>query len=688
MRSLLIQLILVLSPVLALAALPPPEFRCVELNETDDITLHWTSPADPGNEFITFIVYYQASSIDPFIVLNTVPLLSQESLFETGLFAGNGKFYMVTVFDDGSGVDTSISSDTVAPMLISAVANGTSIQLSWNDLQLPSEDSIYRISRRTVGEDWVIIDSTDYFTTSLLDSAGACTETYEYMVEIGGLGGCLSRSNRSSVTITDDVAPEINDLLCASVDTATGAVKLEWRNSVSPDVFGYLVYYFSDFNWIDTTFDTIDLTFTFDKRGINAQVQPETLSVAGFDSCFSNVTMFYNVAPGSDRFSTIFGEVTDIDRCEGEVTFQWNMPDDEYFVGVLNPSEYRIYAKDEQGVSTLRGTVGPEDSVFIDTNVALGQNYTYVIAAYDAETDKEAISNKIEVTLSAPNLPDHLYISCVSGDHETDENVVHIETDTVSDVREYRLLRSLSRDTEFQAIQRIGDPRSSSFSIADESDYGNQGPFFYMVQGLDECGLVITSTDTVRSVRLEGFLDNTDLLVNLEWNAYEGFDSSSTVVDDYELVRLTSDVNRDYLFTSALPGTYQDNLVPLDNVGGNICYYVEINESNENSLGLMETCQSNLLCFPQDPRVFIPNAFTPDGDMINDTFLPYVNYVEPGSYRLNIYDRSGNLVFSTSDPTEGWDGVGSAIGVYVYRMDLVNVRGEEDVFSGKLHLVR
>jgi gliding motility-associated-like protein len=54
--------------------------------------------------------------------------------------------------------------------------------------------------------------------------------------------------------------------------------------------------------------------------------------------------------------------------------------------------------------------------------------------------------------------------------------------------------------------------------------------------------------------------------------------------------------------------------------------------------------------------IFFPNAFTPNNDLQNDLFGPagYLNTVK--DYTLLIYNRLGQLVFTTSDPLKKWDG--------------------------------
>ncbi|MBK8443729.1 MAG: gliding motility-associated C-terminal domain-containing protein [Sphingobacteriales bacterium] len=67
--------------------------------------------------------------------------------------------------------------------------------------------------------------------------------------------------------------------------------------------------------------------------------------------------------------------------------------------------------------------------------------------------------------------------------------------------------------------------------------------------------------------------------------------------------------------------------------------------------------------------LFIPSAFSPNNDDVNDEFKPiYACDVE--DYEFKIFNRWGNQVFSTSDKNNGWDGTlngdASAIGVYFW----------------------
>lgn len=55
-------------------------------------------------------------------------------------------------------------------------------------------------------------------------------------------------------------------------------------------------------------------------------------------------------------------------------------------------------------------------------------------------------------------------------------------------------------------------------------------------------------------------------------------------------------------------------------------------------------------------EVYVPNSFTPDGDGINDVFVPVTLGESFENYDLTIYNRWGELMFHTRDPKEGWNG--------------------------------
>lgn len=92
--------------------------------------------------------------------------------------------------------------------------------------------------------------------------------------------------------------------------------------------------------------------------------------------------------------------------------------------------------------------------------------------------------------------------------------------------------------------------------------------------------------------------------------------------------------------------------------------------------------------------LYIPSAFTPNGDGKNEVFKPVIEY--PLSYTMRIYDRWGNLVFqSVNDPNAYWDGTfggqPGAQDVYIYMVEYKGYENQRLISgsrTGKVTLLR
>ncbi|MBC7923603.1 MAG: gliding motility-associated C-terminal domain-containing protein, partial [Ferruginibacter sp.] len=74
---------------------------------------------------------------------------------------------------------------------------------------------------------------------------------------------------------------------------------------------------------------------------------------------------------------------------------------------------------------------------------------------------------------------------------------------------------------------------------------------------------------------------------------------------------------------------------------------------------------------PCGERIQMPNAFTPNGDGLNDAFRPVL--VAYNTYLLRVFNRWGQEVFRSENPEKGWDGKrndGKLFGedTYVYKI--------------------
>jgi gliding motility-associated-like protein len=93
-------------------------------------------------------------------------------------------------------------------------------------------------------------------------------------------------------------------------------------------------------------------------------------------------------------------------------------------------------------------------------------------------------------------------------------------------------------------------------------------------------------------------------------------------------------------------------------------------------------------------QVMAPTAFTPDGDQSNDQFMIFKGCEEPFiHFDFRVYNRWGQLVFETNDPSAGWDGffhqTPSPLDVYTFYVSY-QIEGEElrDNITGVVTLMR
>jgi gliding motility-associated-like protein len=121
----------------------------------------------------------------------------------------------------------------------------------------------------------------------------------------------------------------------------------------------------------------------------------------------------------------------------------------------------------------------------------------------------------------------------------------------------------------------------------------------------------------------------------------------------------------------------------LYGVSNDVNPYFEFNDTGSTKVKLITTdyfgCENSiekyLIIFPNN-QIFIPTAFSPNRDGLNEIFKPEgMSYVN--EYKLEIFNRWGELLFKTNDINQGWDGtyLGQPVfeGVYVYKISIMDM---------------
>jgi gliding motility-associated-like protein len=139
--------------------------------------------------------------------------------------------------------------------------------------------------------------------------------------------------------------------------------------------------------------------------------------------------------------------------------------------------------------------------------------------------------------------------------------------------------------------------------------------------------------------------------------------------------------------TSLSNSTISNPRAEYDGSFDSIRYYLVVKDEN----GCSDEAQVSVRIFKTNPQIFVPTAFTPNGDGINDVFKPIPVGITTFEY-FRVYNRWGQLVFSTSRSGAGWDGrIGGkdqGTGTFVWLVKGTDFTGKLVFAKGTVTLIR
>ena len=118
-----------------------------------------------------------------------------------------------------------------------------------------------------------------------------------------------------------------------------------------------------------------------------------------------------------------------------------------------------------------------------------------------------------------------------------------------------------------------------------------------------------------------------------------------------------------YVFNDSVTYAALDTSYNVVTGGYHYPYQLVINE-----WGCRDSSTQEIYVIPHT-TLYVPNAFTPDGDGINDVFFPVI--LDEARYEFWIYDRWGEMIFYTESSKAGWNGTmngkPSPVGTYLWK---------------------
>ncbi|MDO7884106.1 T9SS type B sorting domain-containing protein [Hymenobacter cheonanensis] len=209
-------------------------------------------------------------------------------------------------------------------------------------------------------------------------------------------------------------------------------------------------------------------------------------------------------------------------------------------------------------------------------------------------------------------------------------------------------------------------------------------PPCYTVRLQDVCGnAAVASLPTCPSLLTVVAADPEGLTARLNWSAFRGPGGAASV--SYRVLTLAPDGT--VLATSAaLTGlSYLDANPPIDRQI--VRYRVQ---ASGGGLPAGTVSYSNVASLVRQPRLIVPNAFTPNGDGLNDVLELKGRYLS--GFTFVVIDRNGQEAFRATDRSQTWDGTirghAPVNAAYVWRFTLRDEAGQDFTQTGTVTILK
>lgn len=652
----------------------PPEINCIQTAPNGDITINWDPVTDINGSFSSYeIISEQSGTLGSISNINT-------GTFTTALPTGQAENIQVAVGSACFG-STFTYSDTVLNihLELNNPANGTAI-LQWNDpMPTPTTNmgGYYHIYQEYPAGNWFLLDSVPYGVNAYIDTIIVCSDIINYQIVLPNVP-CDYTSNIAGDLLEDMITPDIPNIAHVSIDTLTGLVTIEWDQNAQVDTYGYIIFTL-DQNGFVVPLDTIwDQTITTYTHNVPTDSGSLTYTVAAFDSCFTSTVPPTYQTSAKALLNTSIYLTSSLDICANEVNLTWTN-----YRGWPGISEYQIYVRENGGNYVLAGNT--TDTTFT-VSVQQASDYCFVVEGISTNGNR-AFSNPSCFFVPLPTAPSFNYLQVATVNAEQIDLTHYIDFST--NVSQIAIERQDFSGT-FAEIARI-PVTGNTINYTDSDVDVNLYSYVYRVQVYDSCGKAGTYSNEAETILLDVQLDEVEKLVYLTWNPYREFDGS---ILGYSVYRIVDDAISATPIATVPNGQYffNDDVTGVTSTG-RICYYVEAIEAI-NQYGFAETSTSNRDCALLEPLIYIPNAFSPDGDENNQIFLPIVSDFDPQFYEFIVYNRFGRRIFQSNDPAIGWDGSMNTTGepamtgLYLYSLSLRDGNGIEILKRGHVSLLR
>jgi gliding motility-associated-like protein len=349
-------------------------------------------------------------------------------------------------------------------------------------------------------------------------------------------------------------------------------------------------------------------------------------------------------------------------------------------------NKYEIYRKSEQfgGDFAKIGEVPGDSLKFIDTSMLCRSAFFYRILAYDKFSNEVSWSDTCRVMpIYINNVPAPEFLLSSILDNRSVELYWNSPLNSRNAIVKYEIERSVGDQNNYQLLTSIGIGARNYWIDSKNIDV-NSNNYYYRIRALDLCGDWSDYGHFTRPVLLKSTVAD-DFKPLLYWTHYKKWEEG---VLFYEIQQLVS--GQFIKIGETLTG--DDTVFIHHDVVYNCFYpyeYRVVAVKNTNDYNLYRS-YSNNTDLEFSPKIYTPNAFSPNGDGLNDVYEVKGIFVK--SINLKIFNRWGEKLHETNDCMPTWDGIYrdamSPDGVYVAIIEAIGIDNKVYRYKTSLTLIK
>ncbi|MBD2714976.1 gliding motility-associated C-terminal domain-containing protein [Microvirga sp. STR05] len=316
--------------------------------------------------------------------------------------------------------------------------------------------------------------------------------------------------------------------------------------------------------------------------------------------------------------------------------------------------------------------LSPAARTYTDTAVACGITYTYRLTArYQGSVS--SVSNEVAVRATATQAPPVPQLLATFDERNRVVLTASVArfptTGQLTYLRDGTPIGSTPARTRRDSLQAYSPAAAPCYQVRFEDDCSNRSP-----DSAPFCPAVLAAE----------LADPRGSSVRLQWSKLRGAPAATTPDTlRYRLLVLNPDNTVRNTLAVSSRGTYLDLLPPTDLQA--VRYRLEVMGG-----GLPAPSYSNIASVVRRLEAYVPTAFTPNGDGLNDVLEVKGRFLK--TYTFTVVDRNGQEVFRGTDRTQAWDGrirnEKPVQGAYVWRFEARDDAGQTVVQHGTVTILQ